>query len=91
MNSLERLNGYELQYLARATRNAAFLEELRKRNCESRWHDVSDKVRANCDCWVCERYGIEGYSDFQLHQDVYPPKSSLDNGVCYCWVCEMGR
>jgi hypothetical protein len=35
-SDLEKLNGFELQHLARATGNAGFFEEYRARNCRTR-------------------------------------------------------
>jgi hypothetical protein len=94
---LERLNGYDILHLARATRNAAFVEEYRKRNCARRNWDLCelDKVHAEiarepCDCWACERYGLGGYCDFQCHPDFCPPQD-WPGGECWCWVCDMGR
>jgi hypothetical protein len=70
--------------LARAMHNAALFEEYRARRCESRFDDVKD-----CECWMCEHYGLNRYWDYQLHQDIYPPKNSSSDGLC--WVCEMSR
>jgi hypothetical protein len=85
-DGIEVLNGFELRYLADTTRNAAFAEEYRARNCVNRF----DGNPSDCDCWACVRYGLQGYAIFQLHPDSYPPETGL-YGKCWCWVCEMSQ
>jgi hypothetical protein len=85
--SFKHLDEFTLKHLADATRNAALIEEYRARNCVRRFEDF----RGECDCWACQRYGLGAYYDFQLHQDSYPPANCLSDGVCWCWVCAMGR
>jgi hypothetical protein len=85
--SLDSIDTPTLKQLASATRNAAFIEEYRARNCASRFEDVE-----SCDCWACERYGLDGaYADFQLHPDGDYPQRYLADRRCWCWVCAMGR
>ena len=86
-NLVDSIDTPTLKQLAEATRNAAFIEEYRARNCASRFDDDVE----SCDCWACQRYGLDAYADFQLHPDGYYPARYLADGKCWCWVCEMSR
>jgi hypothetical protein len=88
-----------LKFLAESTHNAAFIEEYRRRNCVRRYWDIGDDscgvyaplLAEPCDCWACERYGLDAYWDFHLHPDGYYPDQYLADGKCHCWVCSMAR
>jgi hypothetical protein len=84
--NLDHLDGFTLKHLAHATRNGAFIEEYRRRNCVNRYDEIAD-----CACWACERYGLGAYYDFQCHPDGDYPEHCLADGLCWCWVCAMAR
>ena len=85
---LDHIDEYTVRRIADATRNSAFLEEYRLRNCMLRVEDVDDSA---CECWACEEYGFRTYWDFHCHPDVEHVVTDWPGAKCWCWVCAMTR